>query len=446
MTTETDRTKIQRENRARLVAYFAEGIAEAGGPQRIGVEVEHFIVQDNQDKPVYYHAHDGVIGVEDILDHMLEFYPQKILNSHGDLLGLANETGSVTLEPAAQLELSIAPYTQVADIETAYCAFRAHLDPYLAKRGCHIASYGYHPSSHALDLPLIPKERYGFMNAHFARIGTHGERMMRASASTQMSIDYYSEADAVRKLRIATALGPAFAHICDNTPVFEGEPSNTPLDRLNLWRDVDNERCGTIPGVFDEGFDFGAYADWLLRTPPIFVTRPAADNPDGPALRGFSTLPASEVYADAPMARRDIEHLISMFWPDVRLKRFVEIRQADCLPPACVYGYAALIKGLFYSEENLATLENMLGASSGIWPLDDASVNDAIAAIRAQGAKAQVYGTSLVTWVDALFALAARALSDSETKYLESLRAWMRSKWNRTTVNRNSLAASVVVQ
>ena len=426
MTREINREAIQRENRNRLIAYFEDGITKAGSPQKLGVEVEHFIVQDGGDKPVYYRAHDDVIGVRDVLDHLRQFYPEEIVNSHGDLLGLANETGSVTLEPAAQLEISIAPYSAVADVEAAYRALRDHLDPYLAKHGCHVASYGYHPSARALDLPLIPKERYDFMNAHFARIGTHGERMMRASGSTQVSVDYYSEEDAVRKIRIATALGPVIAYICDNVPVFEGTPSTTPLDRLNLWRDVDNARCGAIPGVFDDGFGFASYADWLLRSPPIFITRPAADDPAGPALRGFGETPASEAYADAPMEKRDLEHLMSMFWPDVRLKRFVEIRQADCLPAACVYGYTALIKGLFYSAENLAMLEDALGVRDGIWPLDDTSVNATITAIRTHGGRATVYGTPLASWVGVLFDLAANALSDEEAAYLAPLHARIR--------------------
>lgn len=423
MTTETGRAAIRQENRERLIRYFEEGIADAGSPGKLGVEVEHFIVQDKGDAPVHYHAHDGVFGVEDILAHMEEFYPDEVRNSHGDLLGLANETGSVTLEPAAQLEISIAPYTRVADIEAAYRAFRGHLDPYLAQRGCHIASFGYHPSTRALDLPLIPKERYDFMNAHFAALGTHGERMMRASGSTQVSIDYHSEADAVRKMRIATAIGPITAFICDNVPVFEGRPSAVPLERLNLWRDVDDARCGVIPGLFDEGFGFAANADWLLRTPPIFVTRPAADDPDGPALRGFSHTPASEVYADAPMEKRDIEHLVSMFWPDVRLKRFVEIRQADCLPPEGVYGYAALVKGLFYSEASMSALEDALGVRDGAWPLDNASIDAAIAAIRESGADALVYGKPLRDWVGLLFELATDALDAEEATYLEPLRS-----------------------
>ena len=136
----------------------------------------------------------------------------------------------------------------------------------------------------------------------------------------------------------------------DNTRVFEAEANHVPLARLRLWRDVDNARCGTIPSVFSDGFGFGDYADWLLGTPPIFVMRPTARGTSPSRAREAFDLPSSLMYADAPMDTKDIEHLVSMFWPDARLKRFVEIRPADALPEQGVAGYTALIKGLFYFE------------------------------------------------------------------------------------------------
>lgn len=416
------RSDYRADNRERLIAYFEGGATPAdGASERVGVEIEHFIVREDGE-PVYYRPHDGVIGVEDILDHLEQAYPQRIVNPRGDLLGLANETGSITLEPAAQLEFSIAPYARIEQAEAAYRSFRGHLDPFLAQHGCTVAAAGYHPSAKALDLPLIPKERYRLMDEHFANIGTHGERMMRASASTQVSIDYHSEADAVRKMRVATALVPLLAFITDNAPVFEGAPDPAPLCRLNLWRDVDPARCGTVPGVFDEDFGFARYADWLLGTSPIFITRPAADDPEGPGLRVYEDTPASQAYADAPMDKRDIEHLASMFWPDVRLKRFVEIRPADSLPAAEVLGYAALVKGIFYTEANLAALERALGVRGGRWPLDERDIDAAIGAVRQSGGSARVFGGLVASWVDLLFELAAGGLDAEEAAYLAALR------------------------
>jgi glutamate--cysteine ligase len=292
------------------------------------------------------------------------------------------------------------------------------VDPELARFGARLAASGYHPKERAADLPLIPKERYRIMDEHFARIGTRGIRMMRASASTQVSVDYTSEADAVRKLRVAIALAPVLAAVADNTPVLEGAPVGAPISHLALWRDVDPQRCGQVPGVFEEGFGFGAYADWLLDVPPLFV--PA------PELRETGAAPAAEVWAE-PMSTADIEHLLSMVWPDVRLKRFVEIRPADSLPEPQILGYTALVKGIFYSEASLAAVEKTLGVREGRWPLDERATDRAIEAIRAEGRLAPVHGTALGEWVDLLFGLAADALPRDELHYLDDLRAF----WNR---------------
>ncbi len=411
---------IKAQNRRLVAAYFEGGFRPKDEACHLGVEAEHFVVHDDG-TPVSYAGEEGNFGMRDVLEYLSAFYTDAFYNLKGELIGLANETASITLEPAAQLEISIAPYADVCDIARSYRMFREAVDPYLSLRCAHLIAHGYHPTTRALDMPLIPKERYRLMNEHFARIGSHGERMMRASASTQVSIDFTDEADAVRKFRVAAAIGPVLAAITDNTPVFEGKPNHRPIARLNLWRQVDDARCRVVPGTFDEGFGFQAYADWMLGASPIFVDRPAADDPDGPAIRAVGDTPAGEVYADAPMSRGDIEHLISMFWPDVRFKRFVEIRQADCLPAAQIFGYTALIKGLFYSEQSLDALEQSLGVKDGVWPLTAADVDDAIAAIGADGFDANVYGRTLQSWEDLLFATARTALSPADAAYLDGL-------------------------
>ena len=146
-----------------------------------------------------------------------------IQNSEGELIGCANEEASITLEPSSQIEISIAPFSEVARIEAAYEHFRAAIDPFLCAHGAKLVNAGYHPTRKAEELTLIPKERYRLMDKHFADLGTLGLRMMRASASTQVSIDYTSEADAVRKMRIASALAPILGAIADNVAVYERE-------------------------------------------------------------------------------------------------------------------------------------------------------------------------------------------------------------------------------
>ena len=248
------------QNRAQLIEYFHSGEKGAGNTRLLGVEVEHLVLADDGN-PISYEPVDGRIGVREVLAQLASDYPQTMYNERHDLLGLAGSEGSVTLEPAAQLEISIAPYAHVRDVEGAYRHFRSLTDSILAEREAHLEARGYHTTRSAQELTLIPKRRYDFMDAYFAYIKSDGDLMMRASSSTQVSVDFASEADAVRKMRIASALSPILAAIADNTQVFESAENHIPIQRLKLWREVDNLRCGTIPGIFDDGFGFDTYAD-----------------------------------------------------------------------------------------------------------------------------------------------------------------------------------------
>ena len=418
----------EQENKQALVAYFTEGAKGDKPLGALGVEVEHFVVTAEGECSVSYAGRSkGEFGVRDVLAHLADAYPQHTYGLEGDLIGLASDEASITLEPAAQLEISIAPYSSISRILRVYNEFRAKVDPFLAEHGCKLVTSGYHPTARALDLTLIPKQRYRFMNDYFKEIGTRGERMMRASASTQVSVDYQDEADAIRKMRIAQALAPIFASVTDNTAVFEAEPAPR-LARFALWRNVDNDRCGSVPGLFSEGYSFADYAEWILHTCPIFVTRPSADDPTCPNLRAVYGQSAYEAYGEAPMTRADIEHVLSMFWPDVRLKNFVEIRPADSLPAPLMAGYAALVKGIFYSQRSLQAIEEAFGVVEGVWPLTDDSANQALKSIQEDGAEAVVCGKTLAEWQELIFEIADGALDKEDVAHLHDLVAFARGR------------------
>lgn len=427
MPSSQEETAIREEMRRNLADYFRAGAKAPDDCVRLGVEVEHFVVT-NDGRPLGYEPADGLHGVREVLEALQDAYPKTSLSETGALIGLAGPDGSVSLEPSSQLELSAAPYAKVGGVEGAFRRFYESVDVILGPWGCKLVACGYHPTRRALDLPLIPKRRYDFMNAYFAHIGSHGERMMRASASTQVSVDFSSEQDAVRKMRLAAALAPVLAAMMDNTRVFEGRPNQVPIRRLQLWREVDSLRCETPRGLFDDGYGFEAYADWLLSTPPIFVDRPAASNPHGPALRPAFDVPAYEAYADAPLSPADEEHIASMFWPDVRLKRFVEVRPADSAPLPQVLGYTALVSGIFYSEKSRRAVEEALGVSGESWPIGKVDVEEARRSIQAHGFAGRAYGIPLATWESLLFSLAREALPADEAPYLDALEAFAADK------------------
>lgn len=404
------------ENRQAIIDYIEEG-CKGNAMGSVGVEMEHFILDEDGD-PVPYEEKHGRLGMKDILETISQYYAEVFRTEEGNIMGCARQLSNLTIEPASQLEISIAPLSSVAAVGEEYRNFMYRLRQIIEPRDYKVVPAGYHPSKKAADLPLIPKSRYHYMNDYFAQLpGMHAERMMRATTSLQVSLDYADEADAVRKMRIATLLGPIFSFICDNCPVYEGEPNSKALTRMHVWREVDPARCGVVPGLFDDDFGFAKYVDWLLKTPPIFITR------DGDHSTG--SLTAEEAYADAPMTKDDIEHLLSMFWPDVRLKRYVEIRQADSLPIGPALGYVALIKGLFYSDINLTLLEDKLGVGEdGSYPYTEQDVEDAIDAITADEFQAVVYGRTVNDWIDTLFRLAPDGLG-TEAHFLEDLQDFL---------------------
>ncbi|MCD8199601.1 MAG: glutamate-cysteine ligase family protein [Coriobacteriaceae bacterium] len=399
-------------NRQALIDFFESG-CKGGDIGRVGVEIEHFLLDEDGERVPYAEKH-GRTGLRDVVEALSAYYPEIEYTADGDIVGCGRTSAYITLEPSAQIEFSMAPFLNVSEVEAEYKNFLFRIGQIIDPLDYRLATVGYCPVSQAADLDLIPKPRYHFMDSYFSSLqGMHAERMMRASASLQVSLDYSDEADAVRKMRLASLLGPILAYICDNVPVYEGKANGSPLRRLRVWREVDPQRCGIVPPtIFDEGFGFADYADWLLSVPPIFITNPEEHE--------TGDMSAAEAYADIEMGRDDVLHLLGMVWPDVRLKSSVEVRVADSLPLPASMGYVALIKGLFYAPTTLDILEGALGVDGDSWPYTPDDVEAAIDAIVADGAQADVYGHPVETWIDMLFSLAVDGLG-SESFYLAEL-------------------------
>lgn len=393
----------REQNIAAIVAYYESGIKPVTG--EIGIELEHTIVKAAGEEPVSYSEGHGVHW---LLEQLHRDYPEATFAEDGDLLGVSRKSEAVTLEPAAQLELSAGPFKSLESAEACFLAFEDRLEDILSPVGLEALTIGYHPTARAEDLELIPKRRYKFMNLYLGEIGPWGPRMMRGSASTQVSIDYASTEDCLRKLRLAYALVPVLSLICDNSPVFEGKRRPHKLMRTEIWKYCDPDRCGLVPGVMDEGFDMRAYAEYVLDTPAILVSC---------AKHGwcYSEKTFGELYADTVMDVSDVEHAVSMFFNDVRLKTYIEIRPADALPIPYAIAYAGLVKGLFATQETLDALDALFGGVSG------ADIDAAKEALMAHGYVAEVYGHPVADLADRMIAIARRGLAESERHYLDPL-------------------------
>ena len=344
-----------------LIEYFNKGCKN---DNLLGLELEHFIV-DKQKNSVPYPK------VKEILEKLAPLYGKPIYLDN-NIIGIEALNANITLEPAAQLEISIGPFKEIIDIKNKYDSFIKTIKPILDSFDYSLEYAGFLPKSTIDDLPMIPKQRYTTMYNYF---GKYGKYMMKGTASTQVSIDYKSEDDFHKKFRVANILSPLFALICDNTRVLNGKPYNNHLARTYIWNNVDHR-----PKFNPRDFNFREYAEYVYNTPLICM-------PDG--LPTHKT--AAEIYEDKP----DIEHILSMVFPDIRLKNCIEIRVADSMPINRALEYIALIQGLFYNERNLDMLYDLTKHINDISRAKNILIQ--------YGKLGIVYDKSATEWIDLLY-------------------------------------------
>ncbi len=404
-----------------IVNFFESGIKPEGTHGRLGVELEH-IITDEAEGPVGY---SDEYGSKWLLEQFASDATQQTYGEGGALIGVASPQATLTLEPAAQFEISAGPYEYIGDIRLDFEQIQRHATRLLSEHGHRLVTIGYHPTARVDDLELIPKGRYRHMDAHFQKIGRYGRCMMRGSAATQISIDYYSEQDCMRKMRLASGLAPLFALMCDNSPVFEAEPRPHQLVRTKIWRECDPARCGLVPGIMSPDFSFAKYAEYLLRTPAIFEI-------DDQGTSHATDKTFAELFESETMTTADAEHVVSLFFNDVRLKTYIEIRPADSMPTPYVCAYAALIKGLFYDADNLDKLDELLDG------VDADAVEAAKTELMAHGYDATVYGKPAHELVDALLDMARTSLKAVEKNYLSPLAQLARIRKTLATLSKRS--------
>ncbi len=399
-----------------LTGYYRSTISQQC--DKTGIELEHFIVHVDDGTPVSYSEEHGIHWLLHQLSHD---YPDTTFDVENDLIGVGrNHKGvreNVTLEPAAQLELSAGPFESLENALECYTDFDERITKLIEPWGQRIVLVGYQPYAKALDTELIPKRRYRYMDRYLSAIGPWGPRMMRGTASTQISIDYDSEQDGLRKLRLASLCTPLFSLMCDNSPVFEGKPRPHQMMRTEVWLGCDPDRCGVIPGAADPGFTLEDCAARVLDTPAIVI-------PDGNNEWAYDTRTFGEIYAEHPMTQADAIHAVSMTFHDVRLKTYVEIRPADALPIEYVIAYAALVKGLFADDERMSQMESLFGDAG------DDQILEAKESLMRNGYSGEAYGAPAWKLAERLCMIAKLGLPKSERELLEPL---MMLVMNRTT-------------
>jgi glutamate--cysteine ligase len=336
-------------DKRQLVEYHESG----GKPPeawRIGTEHEKFVFRRADLRRVPY---DGPDGIGALLRAMTRFGWEPVLEK-GNVIALSNDSRcSITLEPGGQFELSGAPLETLHQTCEEVHEHLRQVREVCDELGLGMIGLGFDPVSRRDEVPWMPKGRYRIMGAYMPKKGRLGLDMMLRTCTVQTNLDYRSEADMVRKFRASLALQPVAVALFANSPFVEGKPSSYLSYRSLVWTDTDPDRCGTLPFVFEDGFGFERYVDYLLDMPMYFVYRDGTYiDASGQSFRDFMAGKLPALPGEVPLIGDWADHMTTAF-PEVRLKTYLEMRGADGGPWRRLCALPALWVGLLYDDTAL---------------------------------------------------------------------------------------------
>ncbi|MDP9163059.1 MAG: glutamate--cysteine ligase [Pseudomonadota bacterium] len=346
MTTRTDTSETPFiEGRDDLLSIFSGG-EKPRAKWLIGTEHEKFVYRIADHRAPSY---DEPGGIRDLLAGLTE-YGWTPVEEGGKVIALAGKDGTISLEPAGQLELSGAA---LSDLHQTCAEAGRHLDQVKAvgdKLGLGFLGLGMWPDKTRGELPVMPKGRYAIMLNHMPRVGNLGLDMMLRTCTIQVNLDYASEADMVKKFRVGLALQPVATALFANSPLTEGKPNGFKSFRSHIWEDTDPHRTGMLPFVFEEGFGYERYCDYALDVPMYFVFRDGKYiDAAGKSFRDFLDGKLDVLPGEKPRLSDWVDHLSTAF-PEVRLKSFLEMRGADGGRWGRICALPALWVGLLYAD------------------------------------------------------------------------------------------------
>lgn len=381
---------------AQLTDWFREGI-KPESDWGIGTEHEQFLYSRKDFSRLAYEGHPGI---QSVLIQMQKDGWASMLEE-GQLIGLAKDGATITLEPGGQFELSGAKHRTV---HQTYEETRQHFDV-LEKLGKELGFYhlpmGFDPFWSREKMPWMPKERYRHMKAWMPGKGDLGLDMMSRTSSIQVNVDFSSEADMVRKMQVAQAFQPVIMALFANSPFTEGQANGYLTYRSHVWENTDGDRCGFLPFIFDKSFGFERWRDYLLDVPMYFIYREGRyHSAEGMTFRQFML--GKHIFKPT---MGDWEVHVSTVFPDVRLKKFIELRGADAGSLEMIVALAAFWTGLLYHTESLTTAHS-LGQELGM---------ETLCGLRAEvpkkGLKAQYKSVILLDVARELVQLASQGLA-----------------------------------
>jgi glutamate--cysteine ligase len=338
------------ESRDELVAWFEKG-NKPKSRFRIGTEHEKFAFWTGRRLPVPYEGQRSIRALLVGMQHLLGWEP---IMDGPNIIGLADVTGggAISLEPGGQFELSGAPVENVHQTGAELMAHLAQLREIARPLGIGFLGLGMSPKWTLAETPVMPKSRYKIMTAYMPKVGTRGLDMMYRTCTVQTNLDFSSEPDMVKKLRVSLALQPVSTALFANSPFTEGKPNGMLSMRSEIWRDTDNNRAGMLPFAFEDGMGFERYVDYALDVPMYFIKRDDYIDVSGMSFRDLlaGKLPG---HPGLRATLSDWVNHVGTIFPEVRLKRFLEMRGADGGPWRRLPAHPAYWVGLLYDDAAL---------------------------------------------------------------------------------------------
>ncbi|MCZ8316034.1 glutamate--cysteine ligase [Phreatobacter sp.] len=412
------------ESRDELVAWIEKGV-KPKERFRVGTEHEKFGFYRATHAPVPY---EGPRGIEALLRGMEGLLGWEPIEDGGKIIGLADVTGggAISLEPGGQFELSGAPLDTIHQTCTETHAHLAQLREISEPLGIGFLGLGMSPKWSRAETPVMPKSRYQIMTRYMPKVGTLGLDMMYRTSTVQANLDFSSEADMVKKLRVSLAWQPVATAIFANSPFTEGKLNGYLSFRSAVWMDTDNQRAGMLPFAFEDGMGFERYVDYALDVPMYFIKRGETYvDVAGSSFRDLLEGKNAAAPGERAVLSDWVNHVGTIF-PEVRLKRYLEMRGADSGPLSRIVALPALFVGLLYDD----------GVLDAAWDL----VKDWTAEERQKlrddvpklGFKAEIRGITVHELARQMLTLARTGLRRrdrldmngcDETRYLEPLQA-----------------------
>ena len=316
----------------------------------IGTEHEKFGFQTRNFEPVPY---QGETSIRALLEGVQQKFGWAPIKEGDNVIGLSKDGASVSLEPGGQFELSGAQLDNLhqtcGEIDDHLTQVREIAEPL----GIGFLGLGFSPVWSLAETPLMPKGRYNIMRHYMMKVGRLGQQMMFRSCTVQSNLDFSSEADMVKKMRVSLALQPVATALFGNSPFAEGRTNGYLSYRAHVWSDTDPDRTGMLPFVFEDGFGFERYVDYALDVPMYFIRRGGEYlDVSGQSFRDFLEGKLEAAPGERPSVEDYDDHLSTIF-PEVRLKSFLEMRGADSGPRDLICALSAFWVGILYDQDCL---------------------------------------------------------------------------------------------